>query len=137
MSNIDGNICKAIITQGVVARAIQLHQRVKMKRALRSRVDHSRSFDLRRNTNQAMTIVRQGERKSSPSSDDPFNYSRMASTRFGSRTPFAKGKGPKPHHKANRDWENIRIFLELLVKEIGTGNRPHMSITQNGYRSLS
>ncbi|XP_028108634.1 uncharacterized protein LOC114307423 isoform X2 [Camellia sinensis] len=74
MSNIDGNISKAIITQGVVARAIQLHQRVKMKRALRSRVDHSRSFDLRRNTNHAMTIVRQGERKSSPSSDDPFNY---------------------------------------------------------------
>ncbi|XP_028060300.1 uncharacterized protein LOC114263914 isoform X3 [Camellia sinensis] len=73
MSNIDGNICRAIITQGVVARAIQLHQRVKMKRALRSRPDHCRSSNLKRKTNQATTIVCQGEQKSSPSSDDPPN----------------------------------------------------------------
>ncbi|KAI8018928.1 L10-interacting MYB domain-containing protein [Camellia lanceoleosa] len=61
----------------------------------------------------------------------------MASTRSGSRTPFGKGKGPKPYHKANWDWENIRIYLELVVKEIDAGNRPHMSINPNRYRSLA
>ncbi|CAL5433679.1 unnamed protein product [Camellia sinensis] len=62
---------------------------------------------------------------------------RMASTRSGSRTPSGKGKGPKPYHKANWDWENTRIYLELVVKEIDAGNRPHMSINSNGYRSLA
>ncbi|GMP43146.1 hypothetical protein CsSME_00012627 [Camellia sinensis var. sinensis] len=61
----------------------------------------------------------------------------MASTRSGSRTPSGKGKGPKPYHKANWDWENTRIYLELVVKEIDAGNRPHMSINPNGYRSLA
>ncbi|GMP69032.1 hypothetical protein CsSME_00028433 [Camellia sinensis var. sinensis] len=60
----------------------------------------------------------------------------MASNRSGSRTPSAKGKGPKPNHKENWDWENTCIYLELVVKEIDTSNRPHMSITQNRYRSL-
>ncbi|KAI8014387.1 L10-interacting MYB domain-containing protein [Camellia lanceoleosa] len=61
----------------------------------------------------------------------------MASTRSGSRTLSRKGKGPKPDHKANWDWENTRIYLELVVKEIDAGNRPHMSINPNGYRSLA
>ncbi|GMP23130.1 hypothetical protein CsSME_00000845 [Camellia sinensis var. sinensis] len=61
----------------------------------------------------------------------------MASTRSGSRTPSGKGKGPKPYHKANWDWEDTRIYLELVVKEIDAGNRPHMSINPNGYRSLA
>ncbi|KAI8010917.1 L10-interacting MYB domain-containing protein [Camellia lanceoleosa] len=61
----------------------------------------------------------------------------MASIRSGFRTPSRKGKGPKPHHKANWDWENTRIYLELVVKEIDAGNRPHMSINPNGYRSLA
>ncbi|KAI7995026.1 L10-interacting MYB domain-containing protein [Camellia lanceoleosa] len=61
----------------------------------------------------------------------------MASTRSGSCTPSEKGKGPKPHHKANWDWENTRIYLELVVKEIDAGNRPHMSINLNVYRSLA
>ncbi|XP_028106275.1 uncharacterized protein LOC114305399 [Camellia sinensis] len=64
-------------------------------------------------------------------------YSRMASTRSDSRTPSGKGKGPKPYHKANWDWENTRIYLELVVKEIDAGNRPHMSINPNGYQSLA
>ncbi|KAI8024885.1 Nuclear pore complex protein NUP107 [Camellia lanceoleosa] len=73
MSNIDRNICRAILTQGVVPTTIQLHQTVKMKRALRSRLDHSRSSDLKKKMNQATTIVRQGERKSNPFSNDPPN----------------------------------------------------------------
>ncbi|GMP94808.1 hypothetical protein CsSME_00044111 [Camellia sinensis var. sinensis] len=60
----------------------------------------------------------------------------MASNRSSSRTPSGKGKGPKPNHKANWDWENTRIFLELVLKEPDAGNRPHMLITQNGYQSL-
>ncbi|XP_028111280.1 L10-interacting MYB domain-containing protein-like [Camellia sinensis] len=108
-----------------------------MKMTLRSRLDHSSSSDLKRKRNQETTILRQGKRKSSPSSDDPPNCSRMASTRSGSRTPSGKGKGPKPYHKAIWDWENTRIYLELVVKEIDAGNRPHMSINLNGYRSLA
>ncbi|KAI8030216.1 L10-interacting MYB domain-containing protein [Camellia lanceoleosa] len=64
-------------------------------------------------------------------------YSRMASTRSGSHTPSVKGKGPKPYHKANWDWEYSRIYLELVIKEIEAGNKPHMSINSNGYRSLA
>ncbi|KAI8014251.1 L10-interacting MYB domain-containing protein [Camellia lanceoleosa] len=60
----------------------------------------------------------------------------MALTRSDSRTPSGKGKGPKPYHKANWDWENTRIYLELVVKEIDAGNRPHMSINPNGYNQL-
>ncbi|KAI8007417.1 L10-interacting MYB domain-containing protein, partial [Camellia lanceoleosa] len=62
---------------------------------------------------------------------------RMDSTRSGSRTLSGKRKGPKPYHKANWDWENSRIYLELVIKEIEAGNRPHMSINLNGYRSLA
>ncbi|CAL5385563.1 unnamed protein product [Camellia sinensis] len=60
----------------------------------------------------------------------------MASNRSGSRTPSAKGNSPKPNHKVKWDWENTRIFLEFVLKVIRAGNRPHMSITQNGYRFL-
>ncbi|CAL5387580.1 unnamed protein product [Camellia sinensis] len=60
----------------------------------------------------------------------------MASNRSGSRTPSSKGNGPKPNHKVKWNWENTRIFLEFVLKEIHAGNRPHMSITQNGYRFL-
>ncbi|XP_028125907.1 uncharacterized protein LOC114322723 isoform X2 [Camellia sinensis] len=73
MSNIDGDISRPTLPQGVVATAVQLHQTVKMKMTLRSRLDHSRSSDLKRKRNQETTIVRQGKQKSSPSSDDPPN----------------------------------------------------------------
>ncbi|CAL5348808.1 unnamed protein product [Camellia sinensis] len=61
----------------------------------------------------------------------------MASHRSTPRTPSGKGKRQQPYHKATWDGESTRIFLELVVKEIEAGNRPHMSITPNGYRSLS
>ncbi|GMP50386.1 hypothetical protein CsSME_00017022 [Camellia sinensis var. sinensis] len=61
----------------------------------------------------------------------------MASTRSSSRTPSGKEKGLKPHHKANWDWENTRIYLELVVKKIDADSRSHMSINPNGYRSLA
>ncbi|KAF5951122.1 hypothetical protein HYC85_009066 [Camellia sinensis] len=61
----------------------------------------------------------------------------MASHRSAPRTPSGKGKRQQPYHKATWDGESTRIFLELVIKEIETGNRPHMSITPNGYRSLS
>ncbi|KAI8022760.1 L10-interacting MYB domain-containing protein [Camellia lanceoleosa] len=125
-----------------------------MKMALRSRLDHSRSSDLKRKRNQATTIVRQGDRKTSPSSDNPPNcrYALALSLSLSlslqpllflfryvpkRRMLYLVWKGPKPYHKANWDWENTRIYLELVVKEIDTGNRPHMSINPNGYRSLA
>ncbi|XP_028115034.1 uncharacterized protein LOC114312945 [Camellia sinensis] len=61
----------------------------------------------------------------------------MASHRSTPRTPSGKGKCQQPYHKATWDGESTRILLELVVKEIEAGNRPHMSITPNGYRSLS
>ncbi|GMP68275.1 hypothetical protein CsSME_00027937 [Camellia sinensis var. sinensis] len=60
----------------------------------------------------------------------------MALNRFSSYTLSIKGKRPQPYHKGVWDWENTLIFLELILKEIGAGNRSHMEITQNGYRSL-
>ncbi|XP_028084481.1 uncharacterized protein LOC114285614 isoform X2 [Camellia sinensis] len=75
MSNIDGDVSRPTLPQGVVATAVQLHQTVKMKMTLRSRLDHSSSSDLKRKRNQETTILRQGKRKSSPSSDDPPNCS--------------------------------------------------------------
>ena len=62
---------------------------------------------------------------------------RMASHRSTPCTPSGKGKRQQPYHKATWDGESTWIFLELVVKEIEAGNRPHMSITPNGYRSLS
>ncbi|GMQ01525.1 hypothetical protein CsSME_00048134 [Camellia sinensis var. sinensis] len=61
----------------------------------------------------------------------------MASHRSAPRTSSGKGKRQQPYHKATWDGESTRIFLELVVKEIEAGNRPHMSITPNGYHSLS
>ncbi|KAF5952560.1 hypothetical protein HYC85_010504 [Camellia sinensis] len=108
-----------------------------MKRVLRSTPENSRSSDLKRKKNEATTTVREGRRRSSPSPDDPPSRSHMASHRSAPRTPSGKGKGQRPYHKATWDGESTRIFLELVVKEIEAGNRPHMSITPNGYRSLS
>ncbi|THG15007.1 hypothetical protein TEA_019385 [Camellia sinensis var. sinensis] len=71
MSNIDGDVSRPTLPQTVVATAVQLHQTVKMKMTFRSRLDHSSSSELKRKRNQETTIVCQGKRKSSPSSDDP------------------------------------------------------------------
>ncbi|KAI8030794.1 L10-interacting MYB domain-containing protein [Camellia lanceoleosa] len=108
-----------------------------MKRVLRSTPEDSRSSDLKRKKNEATMTVREGRRRSSPSPDDSPSRSLMASHRSTPRTPSAKGKHQQPYHKATWDRESTQIFLQLVVKEIETGNRPHMSITPNGYRSLS
>ncbi|KAI8013844.1 L10-interacting MYB domain-containing protein [Camellia lanceoleosa] len=60
----------------------------------------------------------------------------MASHRSTPRTPSGKGKRQQAYHKATWDEESTQILLQLVVKEIEAGNRPHMSITRNGYRSL-
>ncbi|KAI8016867.1 L10-interacting MYB domain-containing protein [Camellia lanceoleosa] len=108
-----------------------------MKRVLRSTPEDSRSSDLKRKKNEATTIVREGRWRSSPFPDDSPSRSLMASHRSTPRTPSTKGKRQQPYHKATWDGESTQIFLQLVVKEIEAGNRLHMSITPNGYRSLS
>ncbi|CAL5384068.1 unnamed protein product [Camellia sinensis] len=67
MSNIDGNIIRAII-QGLLSR-VQLYQTRKM-RPLRSRPQSSSSSDLKRKIKQATTTVCEAQQKSSPAIDD-------------------------------------------------------------------
>ncbi|GMQ08307.1 hypothetical protein CsSME_00052095 [Camellia sinensis var. sinensis] len=73
----------------------------------------------------------------------------MASTRTSPRT-HSKTKGivtdkssslEETHmqfsQKASWDSDSIRVFLELIAKEITKGNRPFLVFSQAGYKSLA
>ncbi|GMP98046.1 hypothetical protein CsSME_00046083 [Camellia sinensis var. sinensis] len=40
-------------------------------------------------------------------------------------------------HKASWDSDSIRVFLQLIAKEITKGNRPFLVLSQAGYKSLA
>ncbi|GMP59933.1 hypothetical protein CsSME_00023010 [Camellia sinensis var. sinensis] len=73
----------------------------------------------------------------------------MASTCISPRTP-SRSKGivtdkssnlEETHnqfsHKASRDSDSIRVFLQLITNEITKGNRPFLVLSQAGYKSLA